>query len=261
MKKEILLVWFGDNEPAYAQWNVENFKKMNPEWEVTYVKYTKDQIYDVVKYDKTMQDAVQMYEQMYDEHNVTSSTDKGLSRLAKYYKRCYTVNAHNPVVYCDLDCFPIAPFDDFFILGSFSAGNFRVFGEQNWKHDRPKRIGPSAHIYRDNVQFHIGNDDWCLSNMLKTRCQFMQICTSTDLTKPLTCYNGCVFNAYQDCKQMFDCRKQQFENCSIEFGDNACCTSFSPVEHYYIRERRKSCYDNTHFNFGVQASTNIINSI
>ena len=37
----------------------------------------------------------------------------------------------------------------------------------------------------------------------------------------------------------------------IEFGDNACCTSFSPVEHYYIRERRKSCYDNTHFNFSV----------
>ena len=34
-KKEILLVWFGDNEPAYAQWNVENFKRMNPGWEVT----------------------------------------------------------------------------------------------------------------------------------------------------------------------------------------------------------------------------------
>jgi len=41
-KKEILLVWFGDSEPAYAQWNVENFKRMNPGWEVTYVKCTKD---------------------------------------------------------------------------------------------------------------------------------------------------------------------------------------------------------------------------
>ena len=261
MTKEILLVWFGDNEPAYAQWNVENFKRMNPGWEVTYVKCTKDQIHEIVKHDKTMQDTVQMYEQMYDEHTSTSSTDKGMSRLAKYYKRCYVVNAQNPVVYCDLDCFPIAPFDDFFSLDSFTASKLKIYGSQCWSHNRPKRIGKNAHIYRDNVQFHTGDDDWCLSNMLKTRCQFMQICTSIDLTKPLACYNGWIFNAEQDSKQMFDCRKQQFENCSIEFGDNACCTSFSPVEHYYIRERRKSCYDNTHFNFSIQVSANTNNNI
>ena len=40
MKKEILLLWFGDTEPAYARWNVENFRKMNPGWEVTYISYT-----------------------------------------------------------------------------------------------------------------------------------------------------------------------------------------------------------------------------
>ena len=38
MKKEILLLWFGDTEPAYARWNVENFRKMNPGWEVEYAK-------------------------------------------------------------------------------------------------------------------------------------------------------------------------------------------------------------------------------
>ena len=40
MKKEILLYWFGDNEPVYAQWNVDNFKKMNPGWEVNASKMT-----------------------------------------------------------------------------------------------------------------------------------------------------------------------------------------------------------------------------
>lgn len=40
--KEIVFIWFGDNEPSYAEWSVENFKIMNPSWNVKYIKYSTD---------------------------------------------------------------------------------------------------------------------------------------------------------------------------------------------------------------------------
>ena len=65
MKHQIILYWFGDNEPAYAKWNVENFKKMNPGWEVcftdlfSYIEnaYSKDshiKVADIIRYNSKL---------------------------------------------------------------------------------------------------------------------------------------------------------------------------------------------------------------
>jgi len=58
MKKEVLLVWFGDNEPLYAKWNVENFKKMNPGWDVSYICYSKEQLQNRKDSDIVLHNAV-----------------------------------------------------------------------------------------------------------------------------------------------------------------------------------------------------------
>ena len=58
MKKEVLLVWFGDNEPLYAKWNVENFKKMNPGWDVSYVNCTLEQLKERKSSDAVLDEAI-----------------------------------------------------------------------------------------------------------------------------------------------------------------------------------------------------------
>ena len=51
MNKVILFLWFGDEKPPYIQWTLENFRKMNPGWEIRYIEYSTEQI---MEYEKTM---------------------------------------------------------------------------------------------------------------------------------------------------------------------------------------------------------------
>ena len=46
MNKVILFLWFGDEKPPYIEWTLENFRKMNPGWEIRYIEYTTSQILD-----------------------------------------------------------------------------------------------------------------------------------------------------------------------------------------------------------------------
>ena len=40
MNKVILFLWFGDEKPPYIQWTLDNFRKMNPGWEIRYIEYS-----------------------------------------------------------------------------------------------------------------------------------------------------------------------------------------------------------------------------
>lgn len=44
MKKVILFLWFGDEKPPYIQWTLENFRRMNPGWEIRYIEYSQSQL-------------------------------------------------------------------------------------------------------------------------------------------------------------------------------------------------------------------------
>ena len=102
MKKAILFTWFGDEKPPYIQWTLDNFRRMNPGWEIRYIEYSNAQLRD--------------YKNQGDPVLAATAPDKCFSRWVDRYKSKY-LEMHNQeiVVYCDLDCFPIAPLDNFIV--------------------------------------------------------------------------------------------------------------------------------------------------
>lgn len=100
MKKAILFIWFGDEKPSYIQWTLDNFRKMNPGWEIRYIEYSNAQLRD--------------YKNQGDSVLAATTPHKCFSYWVDGYKSKY-LEMHDQefVVYCDLDCFPIAPFDNF----------------------------------------------------------------------------------------------------------------------------------------------------
>ena len=103
MKKVILFLWFGDEKPPYIEWTLENFRQMNPGWEIRYIEYSTTQIKNYMEQnDELLIKAVKL------------KPDKHFSFIVDAYKGKY-LNEHKNelVIYCDLDCFPIAPFDNF----------------------------------------------------------------------------------------------------------------------------------------------------
>ena len=102
MKKVILFIWFGDEKPPYIQWTLENFRKMNPGWEIRYIEYSNKQLIN--------------YMNQNDPVLAATTPNKCFSFWVDDYKWKYlTMHKDEFVIYCDLDCFPIAPFDNFII--------------------------------------------------------------------------------------------------------------------------------------------------
>ena len=93
---------------------------MNPGWEIRYIEYSSEQLKN--------------YEDQNDEILAKAGEKQKYSHvnfLSDEYRRLY-LNKHTDelIVYCDLDCFPIAPFDNFFLLekeGKFSEWISRGF--------------------------------------------------------------------------------------------------------------------------------------
>lgn len=57
MEKEILFLWFGDNEPKYANYTIENFRQINPTWNIKYITYSNQ---DLINY-KLQNDSILEY--------------------------------------------------------------------------------------------------------------------------------------------------------------------------------------------------------
>ena len=111
MKKVILFLWFGDEKPPYISWTLENFGKMNPGWEIRYIEYSTEQLKNYDKLgdphlERVMKNRISKGGVGFDYHVLDS------------YRHEY-LYAHKDefIIYCDLDCFPIAPFDDFIYSG------------------------------------------------------------------------------------------------------------------------------------------------
>lgn len=106
MNKVILFLWFGDERPKYVNWTIENFRKMNPGWEIRFIEYSTRQIQNYREQNDPILDKV-----------MSSRSKFGyIGNVTNEYRKEY-LNAHldEIVVYCDLDCFPIAPLDNFIV--------------------------------------------------------------------------------------------------------------------------------------------------
>lgn len=120
MKKVILFLWFGDEKPPYIQWTIENFRKMNPGWEIRYIEYSNEQILNY----KEQNDQILV-------SSVEENKRNHVNYIADKYRWKYLEhNKNEMIVYCDLDCFPIAPFDNFIL-----PTDVKLFPWQQWIRD------------------------------------------------------------------------------------------------------------------------------
>ena len=153
MKKEILFLWFGDEKPPYIQWTLNNFRKMNPGWEIRYIEYSNEQILNY----KGQNDPILV-------ESVENNKGSHVNCIADKYRWKYLEhNKDKIVVYCDLDCFPIAPFDNFILWSDTKL--------PPW-HEWIKNLHPNQHIvksvgiygFKYEKYQEFGSDIWCIVN-------------------------------------------------------------------------------------------------
>ena len=238
MKKVILFLWFGDEKPPYIEWTLDNFRKMNPEWEIRYIEYTTKQMLDfmstndeclikTIKQDKEQQGQLQHY----------------MNRIADSY-RCNYLNLHKDelIIYCDLDCFPIAPFDNFLLPEDANVPDwFRYI--YSIKHIYPKAMGMMSNSFGKYQDIRL--DTWCFCNnksILREQA-FLQLHKGSILDDTLVFYMSMFMNKSNI--QEYQQRSKNFHEMKIKFGDNFCLPQFTPIEHYYSCERNKLNIDKT----------------
>ena len=241
MRKEILLLWFGDNKPKYVDWNVENFRKMNPTWEVKYIEYSKDKL---LRNPETTNDLI--LQKALIEFNKDSNSQH-MSHLVDKYKDIYLneFNENGIVINLDLDCFPIAPLDNFFI-------NSKVLWMCNGYNKRKYRgywiVGNNLintnrstdYIQQEDLwmTFSLNNpigDAWCYKDLAT-----LQILKNVDLNKSVSYFDQFMINSNNiEQQEIIKSRANDFLNCNLEFGSFMCNPCLSPVEHFHQVERYK----------------------
>lgn len=153
--KTILFLWFGDQKPVYVDWTLDNFGKMNPGWNIKYIEYSTDQIRNY----KELNDPV-MDETMKDNRPIPY-----IGEVSNRYRKNYLrMNKDKFVVYCDLDCFPIAPFDNFILPenAELKPQNTWVKNNHPYEHISPKLMG--CNWFRDEKYQEFIPDIWCMVN-------------------------------------------------------------------------------------------------
>ena len=188
MKKVILFMWFGDEKPPYIQWTLENFRQMNPGWEIRYIEYSNEQLKN--------------YQEQNDESLTRILKGKeyqNFSFMVDAYKCAYLDMHHDELImYCDLDCFPIAPFDNF-IYSKEDPQFCQMLGDVFC---REKFIGGYDHrsILGTCTSWPpfrplIKEDWWCLCNSgLVTFNQFLELHKSSVLDDTLIVQEGVFMN-------------------------------------------------------------------
>lgn len=218
MKKVILFLWFGDEKPSYIQWTLENFRKINPGWEIRYIEYSNKQLID--------------YKNQNDPVLAATSPNKCFSFWVDDYKGRY-LDMHKDefVIYCDLDCFPIAPFDNF-IIKQDDPNVYDWYKDQH----RLEHLEHSKYLGLWSQCLGIHNDAWCLTNNNALHTDFfLQICKYSIPDDDYTIWGSMLINKNDIPK--YDKRNEDFQKMNLKLGDNFCLQQFTPIEHYYQFER------------------------
>ena len=227
MKKVILFIWFGDEKPPYVHWTIENFRKMNPGWEIRYIEYSNEQILNY----KEQNDPVLV-------ESVENNKKNHVNYISDEYRwRYLECNKDKIIVYCDLDCFPIAPFDNFIL-----STDVKLFPWQQWIRDNhPNRhevklMGTLG--FKDENCREFRPDIWCIVNNKQfLNWHFLQLHKGSIMDDTLIFNGGMLMN--ESDIPIYNKRNQDFHEMKLELGDNFCLTQFTPVEHYYSFERNK----------------------
>ena len=157
--------------------------------------------------------------------------------IADEYRKIY-LDEHKDelIMYCDLDCFPIAPFDNF-LCSSYNHGKDWMSWYCENKHE--VRILGTGTAYLPDIGLRLFKcDNWCLCNNKDILFnQFLQLKANSIMNNTLVLYQGMLMNE-QDIP-IYNKRNENFHNMNIKLGDNFCLPQFTPIEHYYSIERNR----------------------
>ena len=105
--KNLFFLWFGDNIPDNADWVMESFKEVNPDFHVEFIHYTKK---DIENYSSKNDELLTL------SYEIAIKNEAKLRKYGLYctisdYYRSYLIRKYGGI-YLDLDTFPLKPFDD-----------------------------------------------------------------------------------------------------------------------------------------------------
>jgi len=192
VKKQIILYWLRGSSPSYAKWNVENFKKMNPEWEVSCIE-----LLSCLEEAQAQSSSLYVNTSNLLKRNVSCKVSKQQNDIA-LCKALLVSRAAGACVCCSVDCFPIAPVDSFMSMMHFCSGKTFICNE------------------------------YIASNIIYTSFNLVQVQKNIDLRKPIVKCNDIYVN--EDSIEQLEARMSSFKSCSLELEQPFCCPVLSPVE-------------------------------
>lgn len=220
-------MWFGNEKPPYIQWTLNNFRKMNPGWEIRYIEYSNEQILNY----KEQNDQILV-------SSVEENKRNHVNYIADKYRWKYLEhNKNEMIVYCDLDCFPIAPFDNFILTSDTKLPPYHEWVKNLHPNQHTvKMVGICGFKYEKYQEF--SPDIWCIVNNKQfLNWHFLQLHKGSTMDDTLTIHSGMFMN--ESDIPVYNKRNQDFHEMKLELGDNFCLTQFTPIEHYYSLERNK----------------------
>lgn len=212
MNNRIFLLWFGDNIPQYANWNVNNIRRINDNWDINFIHYTKEQILNFKDINDNLLVDVIMNLFRSRENNFT------MEMITRSYR--YKVLTSDYDVYLDLDCFPISNLDNF-IFPSDSDSNKKTYIKNYSYCIRQKQV-----------------DNWFLSKTNRSYISITCIGKETKLNEKLV-YHKFTWMNHSEIDKFNKCLKL-FKECSLKPEDCFCNNILTPVEHYSQVEWKKS---------------------
>lgn len=160
-----------------------------------------------------------------------------MNYISDKYRLLY-LNTHKDefIIYCDLDCFPIAPFDDFIVQHELSSTPKWIKDTHPIKHISQRHIGNWSFNY--NKTYAIKQDGWCICNNTSfTSDMLIQMHKGSVMDNTLILYKSMFMN--KSAIPEYEQRSKDFHEMKIELGDNFCLPQFTPIEHYFSLERTK----------------------
>lgn len=226
MKKVLLFMWLGDEKPSYTQWTLNNFKTMNPEWEIRFVQYSTNQI---INQRNTIDPILA---KIIDESSIDklNNENQWKLKLSEKYRFAYLGNHFEEfIIYCDLDCFPIAPLDNF-IYDGFPTPNVDWYKFNCDNKAEISSIGMFSGWFSKTL---FKSDIWCISNNNAiTVNPLIQIHKDTRMGEEILLHEGLLMN--KSSIPLFEEYRKNFYEQKLELGQSFCHSALTPIEHYRI---------------------------
>lgn len=253
-KPTIFFIWLGESNslPEYAKWNIENFKKINPDFDVKLFQIDESKIFSLntsSQLDVSICNGINLYKQQLQRYARSANKDYNRFKNAKIAALTASIRVKIAECFCknrvlfyyfDLDCFPTIGLTQF--VKNYFLLNLKAVHTTNDKETAP--IMPNINYYVSGSIFLNRSDIWSLNNnkyLLENDVKFLQIHKDNFQVDKITTRH-CIPFANNDIAEQFTARRKKFQNMQLDLEKDGCIFSniFTPVEHYRINDYKNN---------------------